>query len=62
MPPKPTEGTLMRDVHAIGAYTTQFKKHPNMSFGDLAREAILGPELDPGAGAVPASRRGCSRP
>ena len=28
----------MRDVFVIGAYTTVFKKHPGMSFGDLARE------------------------
>ena len=27
----------MRDVYVIGAYTTVFKKHPGMSFGDLAR-------------------------
>jgi len=32
----------MRDVHAIGAYTTAFKKHPGMRFADLAREAYLG--------------------
>ena len=31
----------MRDVYVIGAYTTAFKKHPGMSFGDLAREAYL---------------------
>ena len=30
----------MRDVYVIGAYTTAFKKHPGMSFGDLAREAV----------------------
>jgi hypothetical protein len=41
MPPKPTEGTTMRDVYVIGAYTTVFKKHPGMSFGDLAREAYM---------------------
>jgi hypothetical protein len=29
----------MRDVYVIGAYTTVFKKHPGMSFADLAREA-----------------------
>jgi hypothetical protein len=28
----------MRNVYAIGAYTTVFKKHPGMSFADLARE------------------------
>ena len=32
----------MRDVYVIGAYTTVFKKHPGMSFADLAREAYLG--------------------
>ena len=32
----------MRDVYVIGAYTTAFKKHPGMSFADLAREAYLG--------------------
>ena len=32
----------MPDVYAIGAYTTAFKKHPGMSFSDLAREAYLG--------------------
>ena len=30
----------MRDVYIIGSYTTVFKKHPGMSFGDLAREAV----------------------
>ena len=86
---KPTEGTLMRDVYVIGAYTTAFKKHPGMSFGDLAREAylgtlvgcrhedrrrhrgglagqlrhgLLGPELDPRPGAVPAAGRGGAVP
>src|SRR4029453_5934407 len=48
MPPKPTEGTTMRDVYVIGAYTTAFKKHPGMSFGDLAREAYLGTLSDAG--------------
>jgi acetyl-CoA acetyltransferase len=48
MLPKPTEGTLMRDVYVIGAYTTAFKKHPGMSFGDLAREAYLGTLVDAG--------------
>ena len=32
----------MRDVPVIGAYTTAFKKHPGMGFGNLAREAYLG--------------------
>ena len=32
----------MRDVYVVGAYTTTFKKHPGMSFHDLAREAYLG--------------------
>ena len=32
----------MRDVYVIGSYTTAFKKHPGMSWGDLAREAYLG--------------------
>jgi acetyl-CoA acetyltransferase len=36
----------MRDVYVIGAYTTAFKKHPGMSFGDLAREAYLGTLAD----------------
>ena len=31
----------MRDVYVIGAYTTVFKKHPGMSFADLAREAWI---------------------
>ena len=38
----------MRDVYVIGAYTTTFKKHPGMSFGDLAREAYLGTLQDAG--------------
>jgi len=31
----------MRDIYVIGAYTTAFRKHPGVSFGDLAREAYL---------------------
>ncbi len=38
----------MRDVYVIGAYTTVFKKHPGMSFGDLAREAYMGTLADAG--------------
>lgn len=38
----------MRDVYMIGAYTTVFKKHPGLSFGDLAREAYLGTLKDAG--------------
>src|SRR4029078_10933436 len=38
----------MRDVYVVGAYTTTFKKHPGMSFGDLAREAYLGSVKDAG--------------
>jgi acetyl-CoA acetyltransferase len=38
----------MRDVYVIGSYTTAFKKHPGMSFGDLAREAYLGTLSDAG--------------
>ena len=38
----------MRDVYVIGAYTTAFKKHPGMSFGDLAREAYMGTLKDAG--------------
>lgn len=38
----------MRDVYVIGAYTTQFKKHPDKSFHDLAREAYLGCLADAG--------------
>ena len=38
----------MRDVYMVGAYTTAFKKHPGMSFGDLAREAYLGTLKDAG--------------
>ena len=38
----------MRDVYIIGSYTTAFKKHPGMSFGDLAREAYLGTLSDAG--------------
>jgi acetyl-CoA acetyltransferase len=38
----------MRDVYVIGAYTTVFKKHPGMSFGDLAREAYMGALADAG--------------
>ena len=30
-------GNEMRDVYVIGAYSTALKKHPGMSFGDLAR-------------------------
>src|SRR5262249_61635399 len=41
-------GNEMRDVYVIGAYTTTFKKHPGMSFGDLAREAYLGSLQDAG--------------
>jgi hypothetical protein len=53
MPRKPTKGkrpkgTTMRDVYVIGAYTTVFKKHPGMSFGDLAREAYMGTLADAG--------------
>ncbi|NQW53965.1 MAG: thiolase family protein, partial [Rhodospirillales bacterium] len=38
----------MRDVYMIGAYTTVFKKHPGLSFADLAREAYLGTLADAG--------------
>ena len=38
----------MRDVYVVGTYTTAFKKHPGMSFGDLAREAYLGTLKDAG--------------
>ena len=38
----------MRDVYVIGAYTTVFKKHPGLSFGDLAREAYMGSLEDAG--------------
>ncbi|HEU5094598.1 MAG TPA: thiolase family protein, partial [Reyranella sp.] len=38
----------MRDVYMVGAYTTAFKKHPGMTFGDLAREAYLGTLADAG--------------
>ena len=38
----------MRDVYMIGAHTTPFKKHPDKSFGDLAREAYLGALADAG--------------
>ena len=38
----------MRDVYVIGAYTTVFKKHPGLGFGDLAREAYLGALSDAG--------------
>jgi len=38
----------MRDVYVIGAYTTQFKKHPDKSFHDLAREAYMGCLADAG--------------
>ncbi|WIM12281.1 thiolase family protein [Enhydrobacter sp.] len=38
----------MRDVYVVGAYTTAFKKHPGMSFADLAREAYLGTLADAG--------------
>ena len=49
----------MRDVYVIGAYTTAFKKHPGMSFGDLAREAYLGTLSDAGMknGAAGRGRR-----
>ena len=42
----------MRDVYVIGAYTTAFKKHPGMSFGDLAREAYMGALADAGIRSV----------
>src|SRR3981189_1115914 len=42
------KGTGMRDVYMIGAHTTPFKKHPDKSFGDLAREAYLGALGDAG--------------
>src|SRR5690242_304690 len=48
MPPKPTEGTTVRDVYVIGSHSTAFKKHPGMSWGDLAREAYLGTLSDAG--------------
>jgi acetyl-CoA acetyltransferase len=38
----------MRDVYVIGAYATVFKKHPGLSFGDLAREAYMGALADAG--------------
>ena len=38
----------MRDVYIVGAYTTVFKKHPGMSFQDLAREAYVGALADAG--------------
>ena len=38
----------MRDVYMIGSYTTQFKKHPDKTFHDLAREAYLGTLKDAG--------------
>ncbi|MBL8674998.1 MAG: thiolase family protein, partial [Rhodospirillales bacterium] len=38
----------MRDVYVIGAHTTQFKRHPDKSFHDLAREAYLGALADAG--------------
>ena len=38
----------MRNVYVIGAYTTVFKKHPGLSFGDLAREAYMGSLKDAG--------------
>jgi acetyl-CoA acetyltransferase len=38
----------MRDLYVIGAYTTVFKRHPSMSFADLAREAYMGTRADAG--------------
>jgi acetyl-CoA acetyltransferase len=38
----------MRDVYVTGAYTTVFKKHPGLSFGDLSREAYMGALADAG--------------
>lgn len=38
----------MRDVYVIGTYTTPFKRHPDKSFHDLAREAYLGVLADAG--------------
>ena len=38
----------MRDVYIIGTYTTQFKKHPDKTFHDLAREAYMGALADAG--------------
>lgn len=54
----------MRDVYVVGSYTTAFKKHPGMSWGDLAREAYLGTLSDAGmkngaeAGPTPGEGRG----
>jgi acetyl-CoA acetyltransferase len=38
----------MRDVYMVGTYSTQFKKHPDKTFHDLAREAYLGVLQDAG--------------
>ena len=38
----------MFDVNVVGAYTTAFKKHPGLSYDDLAREAYLGTLADAG--------------
>ncbi len=38
----------MRDVYLVGTYSTPFKKHPDKSFHDLAREAYLGALKDAG--------------
>lgn len=38
----------MRDVFVIGAYSSQFGKHPGMSHTDLAREAVIGVYSDAG--------------
>ena len=36
----------MRDVYVIGAYR-RLKKHPGLSFADLAREAYIGTSAIP---------------
>jgi len=38
----------MRDVYMVGTYSTPFKKHPDKTFHDLAREAYLGVLKDAG--------------
>ncbi len=43
----------MRDAYIVGAYSTQFKRWPDRSYRDLAREAYLGALGDAGLGDGP---------
>ena len=48
----------MRDVYVVGSYTTTFKKHPGLSFGDLMNQMGKGILLnDRGQALVDAAYR-----